>query len=462
MFKSRHTLSFRLTAWFTATFVTIFIIAIGLLYFLTNSALNNRINDDLIDDIEEFRTLYNKGGISELRHEIINEILTEDMSSEFIRILDENGDQIFSSDLSHWKGLHTIETVLQRAVDVHPKPILETVKFRDQEYKTRIIYGLIAPNIIAQLGESTEEKQEIMELLPLALLPLFFIMLPFASFIGWLVARQAVKDIQEVSDAVLDIEKGEFDRRVTINSKSTEIQILANTFNNMAARIRSLINEMREMIDNIAHDMRSPVGRIRAISEGALSSKDSITEYQSAAADTLEECDRLIQMINTTLDVAETEAGVGNMQKQDINVSELVEGACELFSPAAEEKNIDLTCQVLPNRHIQGNEQNILRMLANLLDNALKYTPENGKVTINLTNNPQTVRIAVKDSGIGIPKSEHNRVFDRFYRCDSSRTTNGCGLGLSFSIAVARAHNGDITLESSPNIGSTFTITLPK
>ena len=428
---------------------------------MMNTTLSSRIDDDLIEDVEEFRTLYSLGGFSELKREIENESLTNDVSQEFVRLLDRDGNELFTSDLSHWKGMHTIQTTLQKTIISHPEPILETIQFKDQEDATRIVYGLVTPDVILQLGESTEEKNELMELLALVFIPLFLIVIPIATFAGWKVARQATKGINEVSYAVAELEKGDFDHRVAIHSQRDEIQTLADTFNNMAERIHSLITEMREMIDNIAHDLRSPLGRIRAMSESALSGSDSVTEYKSAAVDTLTECDRLINMINTTLDIAEAEAGVSTNTKEDVNLGQLIEEVCELFEPAAAEKNITLSFKTKLERYIRGNKQSLQRMLANLLDNALKYTSSNGEININLTNNPDALRISITDTGIGIPPSEHDRIFDRFYRCDDSRTTSGCGLGLSFARAVARAHDGDISVRSTPEKGSVFTITFP-
>lgn len=462
MFNLPNTLSFRLTLWYAVTFIIILLVALIILYIFVNTTLNARIDEDLIEGVSEFRAMHNKGGLSELKREIENEALDEDSDKEFIRLLNKDGKELLASDLSRWNGIHTIQTTLQKTIFSHPEPILESVQFKNQDDSTRIVYGLITADIILQKGESTEEKNELMELLALVFIPLFLIVIPIATFAGWRVAKQATRGINEVSHAVAELEKGDFNHQVSMHSQTDEIQTLVDTFNSMSARIKTLMTEMKEMIDNIAHDLRSPIGRIRAISETTLSETDTVRDYRTAASDTLEECDRLIRMINTTLDVAEAEAGVGNDIEEDINLSHLVEEACELFSPAAEEKHIKLAYKTLADRHIKGNQQNILRMLANLLDNALKYTPEHGQINVNLSNNPEIVRIEIKDSGIGIPANDQERIFDRFYRCDSSRSTDGCGLGLSFSLAVAKAHNGNIQVDSSPNIGSTFIVTLPK
>ena len=218
---------------------------------------------------------------------------------------------------------------------------------------------------------------------------------------------------------------------------------------------------MREITDNIAHDLRSAVARIRASAELTLSADTTSDEYRTSAADIIEECDRMIEMINTTLDVAEAEAGTAAFADRDIDITALVQDACELFEPVAEDKHITLTVTSIGDCHTRGNTQQLQRMLANLLDNAVKYTLESGRIETALALDEDNITITVSDNGIGISESSLARIFDRSYRCDASRSESGFGLGLSLARAIARSHGGDITVASIPGEGSTFTVTLP-
>ncbi len=350
---------------------------------------------------------------------------------------------------------------LKSLAEIDSYPILQTIKIPDHEFDTRIIYSEISHGTILQIGESLEEKEEMMELLRVVFIAVVGLGIPIASAVGFVIARQATRGIEEVTRAVLDIENGEFDRRVSIYAKEDEIRKLVDTFNAMAERIRNLIGNMREMIDNIAHDLRSPLARIRAISEAALSRDVSADEHKAAAVDTLEECDQLIALINTTLDVAEAEAGLANSDKTEVNISKLAEEVCELFEPLAEQKNIQFSMRVEPECRVRGNKTNIQRMLSNLVDNAFKYTPAPGSVCVDLKRHDDCIRIAISDTGIGVPKQDQNRVFERFFRCDQSRSEPGCGLGLSFARAVTRAHGGDISLDSVLSESTTVTISVP-
>lgn len=457
--KLPNTLAFRLTLWYTMSFVIVSSAAFLILYLSINSILSLEIDEDLVEDVTEFKLLYESDGLTRVYEEIIRELMSEDDSELFIRLLDSDGQPLYNSNLSEWPDLTTEPPLFQRPTENNT--ILATGEFSKQEYPTRMAYGLISDNIIIHIGESIEPKEEIMELLLLVISILFCVLIPIASGIGWLMARQAVLGIEEVSRAASDFEHGEFDRQVAVNAHDDEVQKLADTFNSMAERIQNLIAEMREMTDNIAHDLRSPLARIRAISEGVLSAPDNTKDCNKAAADTLEECDRLIQLINTTLDVAEAEAGVATSIQESVDLYDLTKDAFELFEPVAEQKHIDLTSTLEPVRPLRGDRHNLQRMLANLLDNALKYTPEDGSVRIHLTADEQQVQIAISDTGMGIPDSDQHRIFDRFFRCDQSRSEDGCGLGLSFARAVAHAHGGEIKVTSVPNQSSTFTISLP-
>ena len=179
-------------------------------------------------------------------------------------------------------------------------------------------------------------------------------------------------------------------------------------------------------------------------------------------AETIRECDRLIEMINTMLEIAQIDSGLTLIGDSRIDMIELVKQAVDLFGPVAEDKN-----QVLEFTHcechlwVQGRLNNLQRMVANILDNAIKFTPDQGKIHVSLTSRDNRVILQIEDDGIGIEAEKLPHIFERFYRGDVSRSTPGNGLGLSLAQAIARSHKGNIEVKSVPRQGSTFTVTLP-
>ncbi|MFH2074943.1 MAG: HAMP domain-containing sensor histidine kinase, partial [Pseudomonadota bacterium] len=241
-----------------------------------------------------------------------------------------------------------------------------------------------------------------------------------------------------------------------------EIDQLAMTFNQMLDRIQSLVAEIRQMGDDIAHDLKSPLTRIRGMAEITLTTGKSPAEYEAMAASAIEECDRLLDIINTMLMISKTEAGVEKPSREKIDLASLVREACELFGTTAEDGGLTLSCNVPERCVIAGDARMIQRLFANLLDNAIKYTSTGGRAEVSLSQiEGRGATLTVKDTGVGIAAGDLPRIFERFYRGDQSRSESGTGLGLSLARAIARAHGGDITVESRLREGSVFTVTLP-
>ena len=454
------TLAARLTVWFAGIFILFTGSAFLLFYYSINTILDQRIDEDLEEDIVEFRSLHADQGIERVTTEIQHEVQADNADEIFLRLLDRTGTALFSTDMSHWRSLQPDMPAL-RMLTLTSDPWLETVRVEDDEYPARVITGLIAPDTILQIGESTADKEEFMELLLGIFTITFLVFTAFAALVGWFMARKAMRGVEEVTLAAEDVANGTLDRHVAVKAQGEEIARLASTFNIMVDRIRALITGIRDITDNIAHDLRSPVARIRASAELTLSHESTNDEYRTSAADIIEECDRMMEMINTTLDVTEAEAGAASFSEDDIDITTLVQDACELFEPVAEDRHIRLTVSTVSGARIRGNPQQLQRMLANLLDNALKYTPDSGQVDVCMSLDNGCITITVSDTGIGISASSQARVFDRSFRCDESRSQSGFGLGLSLARAVARSHGGDITVSSVPDKGSTFTVTLP-
>jgi signal transduction histidine kinase len=166
-------------------------------------------------------------------------------------------------------------------------------------------------------------------------------------------------------------------------------------------------------------------------------------------------------MINMMLEISETEAGVSTLNRSEVDISELIEEACDLYQPLAEERGIHIEANIPVQFHLSGDKAKLQCVLSNLLDNAIKYTPSGGKIIVSSEAVNKKIMLSIQDTGIGISPDETSRIFERFYRADKSRSIPGAGLGLSLVQAIVRSHGGEIKVSSSSGTGSTFTVSLP-
>ena len=461
LLRLSKTLAFRLTLWYAGIFVILSLAASIVIYLLTTSILQERTDQELLEEVEEFSSLLELKGINEVKTQIDLETESDGVDKIFFRIISINGDELYSSNMLSWGNVGSGRIALKRLAE-GAESVYETLVIPGRRHEVRIVYADIGNGKILQIGQSLEEDKRFIEVFRDIFGLTLAVLMVFASLIGWFMARRALLGVEEVSKTAIEISKGAFERRVPVKLRGDEIDRLATTFNSMLDRINSLIAGMREMTDNIAHDLRSPVTRIRGIAEMTLTTGNSINEFEAMAANTIEECDRLLEMINTMLDISEAKAGAGNLSVSKVDISKIVQKACELFQPIAENKGIIISCKAPEIFNVHGDKQRLQRLVANLLDNALKYTPSEGKVKVSLDGNTENVIISISDDGIGISGDDLEHIFKRFYRCDRSRSQAGIGLGLSLAQAIAQAHGGNITVSSKPGKGSEFKVILPR
>ena len=459
-FKFFRTLAFRLTLWYAGIFSVSSGIAFLLLYLFINAALQNGIDRELLSRSKELSSLLHFNGVEAVKRVLVLEAQAAGEKKIFVRLLHPNGDTFSSSNMSYWKDIAISRAALAQ-ISQTPEPILETASIPHLKHKVRILYSLIGPATLLQLGQSMENQTRFFEAFQRIFISVSVLLIIFSALIGWVMARRATRGVERVTNTARYIAEGAMDQRVPVGRRDDEIDQLAQTFNHMLDRIQSLLANIKEISDNIAHDLRSPITRIRGLAEVTLTTGDSETGYEAMAASTIEECDRLLHMINTMLAISKTEAGFKTQNQDVMDIGELARQACELFSPMAEDKNIALTCETGNECRVKGDLPMIQRVISNLLDNAVKYTPSGGTVHVRCRRVDHSALLEVVDTGTGISSTDLPRIFDRFYRCDQSRSLSGTGLGLSLAKAVAGSHGGDIRVSSTPGTGSTFTLQLP-
>jgi heavy metal sensor kinase len=459
--KLKNTLAFRLTLWYAGIFTVSSCVAFLLFYTLITSFIRDRTDQELLGQVSRFSALLAAEGVDAVKGAAVIEAQAAGVKKVFFRLLSLNGQAFSSSNIAYWKDIDVNETAIKKLLR-GGSPVFQTIAIRDRKEEIRILYAFLSPGIILQVGQAMESYSRFLDAFKGIFITTMTFLIILAAGVGWFMARRAVSGVEAVTRTAQKISGGTLEERVPVKARGDEIDQLATTFNQMLDRIQTLLTEIKEMSDNIAHDLRSPITRIRGIAEVTFTTSKSLSEYEAMAASTIEECDRLLDMINTMLMISKTEAGVGHLIREEIDLAGLAREACELFEPTAEDNGITLSYDVQGRSHLVGDTRMIQRMLSNLLDNAIKYTPSGGSVTVSVSENNNQIIVSVKDTGIGISPRDLSHIFERFYRCDQSRSQTGIGLGLSLARAIARAHGGDITPTSSPNQGSTLVVILPK
>lgn len=452
-----NSLLFRLTILYTLTFTLLAIISFSVFYYQIYSVTMERMDEELMEETAYYSEYLARLGLVSLKKKLIEETASENPEEEFYRLIDFKGNVLDASDMSPWNPVDKT-AIVEEFKNSKISYKFRTITQPEEDHKARMISAVIGPDTILQKGESLEEAREYLEIFRNLFSILTGFLITASAIIGWYLAKRALTDMADVTQAAEEIAQGSYDRRVEIKGRYREIERLGTTFNKMLDRIQILLRSMKEINDNIAHDLRSPLARIRGIAEMTLMDEKSINDYKEMAINTIEECDSLIDMINTMLDITEAEAGVNGTTDEDFDVVSIVSDACELFRPIADQNGIELTSSLPEALPFQGSKKKMQRIVTNILENAIKYTPEQGRVALSATAENGKIQIVFNDTGVGISADDLPHIFERFYRCDRSRPQGGVGLGLCLAKAYTEAMNGFINVTSAVNKGSTFTL----
>ena len=280
--------------------------------------------------------------------------------------------------------------------------------------------------------------------------------------VAWLLSGRIASGIRKVGEAASDIAGGNYARRVAGRYHGREVAELVSAFNTMSANTERLLNELRGATDDVAHDLKTPLTRIRGLAEVTAAGPKDFSTWTEALGTIAEECDDMVAIINTMLEITRTESNIEYLKKEPVDLNGLLHRLYDLYLPAAEENALAWDIETPPHSvFIAADRIKIQRMIGNLLDNTLKFVPSGGKVVIRLETEEKAAKLRIIDNGPGIPDQDKKRIFERFVRLDSSRTRRGNGLGLAMVRAVARIHGGSAEITDTPGGGATFTITLP-
>jgi signal transduction histidine kinase len=456
----KRKLNLRLSFIFSVLFVASFLLLFIITYLMVSSSLHREDRETVRLKLLELWSRYQLGGVISLRLELLGSRSGIDEDIVLIRVADREGRTLLFSAPDSWDHVR-IESLIRAHPVVPGRSSLVVLDSR--RYVLELSSVLLSDGNILQAGMNVTSREYLLSktrnTFALGMIPL--VILSFV--VGSILAARTLSPITGLSDTARNIiETGNIHERLPTQGGRDELDELVVLFNRMLEKIEVLVRGMREALDTVAHDLRTPMTRMRGTAELALQDPDNAVRLRDALSQSMEESELMLAMLNTLMDISEAESGAMKLNLQNVRLLPIARECTELTQYIADGKNITITNTVPEDLSVIADSTRLTQALINLLDNAVKYTPDGGKVDVTARGHGDWITITVSDTGNGIEANELEHIWDRLYRGDAQRSEPGLGLGLSLVKAIAAAHGGSTHVQSTPGQGSSFSITLPK
>ena len=454
-----RTFGSRLALFYLVLFAASSVLVLGLAYALLAVSLRTRDRDLVESTLVRYAAILERRGLNGLDAAIRADQAAGAYEPLFVRVLTPGGGSAaFFRMPDGWSNFDLRQ--LSRPELLGERRWAEISAIGSDE-RLEVASAILPGQILFQVGKSTRARDDLLyRFRGMAMILLAAIVLAALAG-GAIITSSGLRPLSDMTQAVGTIlETGNVGARVPLRHTGDPLDDAGVLMNRMLDRIQSLIEGLRGSLDNVAHDLRTPVARLRATAETALSSARTPEEYRAALADCLEESERVVGILDALMDIAEAESGTMRLRTETTDIGALLKSVFDLYADVAEEKGVTLTLDVSAPLVATADPTRMRQAIANLVQNAVKYTPSGGRVVLSASRARDRLMIRVADTGIGIPQTDLPRIWDRLYRGDQSRSERGLGLGLTLVKSIVEAHHGSVDVQSTPGAGSTFTITM--